>query len=222
MSNNTLDPTVVVGSKDPTTSYQSTAAPQDWASQFNTVNFFIKQKMLELNTAMPVKVIKVSANDNFTGFVDVQPLLFQVAADDSTWLYNTLYRLPFVRIQGGLNAVIVDPVIGDIGIALFSSRDMSSLKDAAINKSPSTETPYKPNSFRTYDLADGMYIGGILNGTPTQFIQFTGSGINITTPGTVTINGNLHVSGTITNGGINMTTHVHSDPQGGNVGQPHN
>lgn len=222
MSSSTLDPTIVVGSKDPTTSYQSTAAPQDWASQFNTVNFFIKQKMLELNTAMPVKVVNVSVNDNFTGFVDVQPLLFQVAADESTWLYNVLYRLPFIRIQGGTNAVIVDPVVGDIGIALFSSRDISSLKDAAISGAPSTETPYKPNSFRTYDIADGIYIGGILNGTPTQFIQFTTSGINITTPSTVTINGNLHVSGTITNGPVNMTTHVHSDPQGGNVGQPHN
>ena len=53
MSQNTLDPTYVVGSKEPSVSYQSTAIPQDWASQFNTVNFFIKQKMLEMQTAMP-------------------------------------------------------------------------------------------------------------------------------------------------------------------------
>ena len=222
MSQNTLDPTYVVGSKEPSVSYQSTAIPQDWASQFNTVNFFIKQKMLEMQTAMPVKVVKVTPSDSFSGFVDVQPLIYQIAADDSTWLLNTLFRLPFVRLQGGSNAIIIDPVIGDIGIALFASRDISSLKDAAINSAPDVKNPYKPHSYRSYDMSDGIYIGGILNGTPTQFVQFTDTGINITTPGTVHVNGNLSVSGTITNGSVNLTTHVHSDPQGGDVGGPHN
>ena len=35
------------------------------------------------------------------------------------------------------------------------------------------------------------YIGGFLNGAPTQFIQFLESGINITSTGTVTVNGTL-------------------------------
>jgi hypothetical protein len=39
-----------------------------------------------------------------------------------------------------------------------------------------------PGSARQYDFADGMYLGGILNGTPEQFVQFNADGIRVVSP----------------------------------------
>src|ERR1700730_14670284 len=36
-----------------------------------------------------------------------------------------------------------------------------------------------PGSLRKFDLSDGVYVGGILNGTPTQYVESTATGINI-------------------------------------------
>ena len=216
----------------PEQEYTEKARRQDWSSQYNELNFLISQNLIKLQTSIPVKVINVRPNNHFTGYVDVEPLIAQIASDKTLWTFGELRSLPYVRVQGGSNAIIIDPEIGDIGIAIFSSRDISALKTSTKNGTakPDITNPYPPSSYRTYDLADGMYIGGILNGTPTQFIQFTNTGIVVTSPNavtinapTTTINGNLTVSGVTTTGGsINLNTHVHSDPQGGNTGGPHN
>lgn len=204
----TLAPIEVVADKE----YKRAADRTDYASEYNELNFLIAQKIKQLETSTVVKVIKVKANNQYTGYVDVQPLVQQSSNSGMPYDQPIMFNVPYMRLQGGTNAVIIDPAVGDIGIACFSSRDISTVKNSRKSSLPASE--------RTYDISDGMYIGGILNGTPTQFIQFTGNGINITTPGTVTINGNLTVNGTITNNSINITTHKHSDPQGGTTGGP--
>jgi phage baseplate assembly protein gpV len=80
-----------------------------------------------------------------------------------------------------------------------------------------------------------MYLGGLLNGIPSCFVQFVANGINIVSPTqvtiqspTVTVDGNLVVTGTTSgtgNGtfnGKNVDTHVHSGVQSGssNTGGP--
>jgi phage baseplate assembly protein gpV len=64
-----------------------------------------------------------------------------------------------------------------------------------------------------------MYVGGLgsLNGTPTQYIQFTDAGVTIHSPGgitinapTVTIQGDIVATGTITSNGKRIDdTHKH-------------
>ncbi len=103
-----------------------------------------------------------------------------------------VYGLQYFRLQGGTNAVILDPAIGDIGMAILSDRDISSVVQ---NKGQAN-----PGSQRRFDLADGVYVGGILNGTPTQYVQFTATGINI-----VDRNGNSIQMGV---SGINFFTSV--------------
>ena len=52
-------------------------------------------------------------------------------------------------------------------------------------ESPSAKTlspgPVNPGSFRRFDLADGIYLGGILgfNGNPTQYVQFNNQGMTL-------------------------------------------
>lgn len=204
----TREPVVVVADKE----YKRSADRTDYASEYNELNFLIAQKIKQLETSTVVKVLKVKANNQYTGYVDVQPLVQQSSNSGVPYDQPVMFNVPYMRVQGGTNAVIIDPAVGDIGIACFSSRDISTVKNSRKASLPASE--------RVYDISDGMYIGGILNGTPTQFIKFTGDGINITTPSTVTINGNLTVNGTITNNSINITTHKHSDPQGGITGGP--
>ena len=59
----------------------------------------------------------------------------------------------------------------------FCSRDISSVKQ---NKAPSA-----PQSRRRFDYSDGLYFGGFLNGTPSQYIMFSKGGIKLFSPGDI-------------------------------------
>lgn len=197
------------------------AQPTSVMGQFNQHSFMIEQALSRLSTSMPVIVTAVQAGGvGPVGLVDIQPLVSQVDASGNTYDQPIIPNVPYNRLQGGANAVIIDPAVGDIGIAVFSSRDMSSIVNAR-QSAP-------PGSARMYDIADAMYIGGILNTAPTQYIQFSGSGIKIYSPTafevdaptvvvnattsatitspTVTIHGNMVVNGNTTmNGNISQT-----------------
>jgi len=135
----------------------------------------------ELATATVVQVVAVTNAGGVepVGSVDVLPLVRQVTPDGDGVPHGTVFGLPYMRMQGGANAVILDPQVGDIGIAVFASRDISSVK--------ATKAEALPGSARTFDYADGLYIGGVLNGVPTQFVQFAAAGITIKSPTKVTI-----------------------------------
>jgi hypothetical protein len=99
--------------------------------------------------------------------------------------HGTIYGVPFFRLQGGVSAFICDPVAGDIGLCGFAARDISSVKN--------TRAVANPGSQRTYDWADGLYVGGFINGVPTQYIQALASagGWKIHTPGDITLDAPL-------------------------------
>ena len=146
------------------------ALPSDFDSEQNGLNFAIQQAMLKLQTALPVRVVAVrNSGVSPVGQVDIQVLVDMVDGQGNTVQHGTISNVPYFRLQGGANAVIVDPQPGDIGMACFCSRDISavkSVKDAA-----------PPGSWRSHDFSDALYIGGFLNGTPTSYIQITQSGI---------------------------------------------
>ncbi len=190
----------------------------------NNLLFVIQQALAKVQTATIVKVIACSNDGDASpvGTVDVQILVNQISGQMVATPHVTMYGLPYLRVQGGANAVILDPAPGDIGIAVFASRDITNVK--------STKAQSNPGSFRTHDFGDGMYLGGLLNGSPSQFVQFNSSGITIVSPGTITLqapnivlNGALQQTGgnatmsqslTVTEdvkgNGISLDSHVHS------------
>ena len=134
----------------------------------------------KMQTITLVKVVSVNATGvNPVGTVDVQPMVSQIDGAGNLYPMSTIYGVPYFRLQGGSNAVICDPNSGDIGLCGFASRDISAVKR---NKAVSA-----PNSRRQYDLSDGLYIGGFLNGTPSQYVHFTSSGIVIHSPQAITL-----------------------------------
>lgn len=213
-----------------TKQYPGFAGLSAMGTDANVIQFLMKSVMAKLNTSLPVEVLDVKTTGvNPVGFVDVRILVDQITADDKTHQYGRIPNVPYFRLQGGNKAVIIDPEIGDIGMACFCSRDIAAMKNARKGA--------PPGSRRMYDISDALYVGGFLNKTPTHYIQFTDGGIIISTPGSVTvnagsnadvtapsinlngdttINGNLAVNGTQTNNGVNTgSTHTHPGVQTG-------
>jgi hypothetical protein len=153
------------------TSY-SVATPADSADDHAAMTFMTRQLLAKMQTVTLVKVLACTNAGGVTavGTVDVQPLVTQLAGDGTATLYAPLFKLPYFRLQGGANALILDPQVGDIGMAGFCSRDISAVKK--------TKAQANPGSLRKYDFADGLYVGGFLNGTPSQYVQFA-AGINV-------------------------------------------
>ncbi len=163
-------------------SYSGANGPSVSTSDVNAWDAMIRSVLAQVNTATLVKVqaVTVAADDGSTiGTVDVLPLVAQITSAGSATPHLTVYGLPYTRLQGGTNAVILDPVVGDIGLVVFCSRDISSVvanKDAA-----------NPGSRRRFSMADGVYVGGIPTQQATQVVRFSDQGITVTTPNTVTI-----------------------------------
>jgi hypothetical protein len=179
-------------------------------SPYNSLSFMIQQAIREqVNTCIICKVVGVS-----DGYVDVLPLVTQVSGKDEAISPTTLYHLPYMRYHAGIAAVILNPVVGDIGLAVFAGKDCSNVKVG-------TSEPVPPASFRDNSMANGFYIGGFLNQAPSVFVELTqGGAVNITAPGGVNINGNVTVSGDVVASGKSLVNHVHTGDSGGTTSPP--
>ena len=148
----------------------------DILGDFNSHTAHIKAVLANISTATLVKVVAVTNTGEVVpvGFVDVQPLVNQVDGAGLPIPHSIIYNSPYIRIQGGGDAIILDPKVGDIGIMVFADRDITGVM--------TTKSQSNPSSNRKFSKADGLYIGGLLNGTPTQYIQFSAAGIRIHSP----------------------------------------
>lgn len=155
--------------------------PQSTWGEFNNIAFMVQQALGKMQTATLVRIESCTNAGGLSpvGYVDVTPLVNQLDGQGNPTPHVTVYNLPYFRLQGGANGIIIDPQKGDIGVAVFASRDISQVK--------TTKKQGNPGSHRQYSFADGMYLGGMLNGTPTQYIQFSTAGIRIHSPTRVKI-----------------------------------
>lgn len=129
--------------------------------------------------------------------VDVMPLLSRQNRSGDPVSNSTLYDLPVWRLQRGGSAIIMDPVVGDVGLIAVCDRD-TTLVRANLKESP-------PGSSRRHSKSDAVYFGGILNSAPSQYIEFADNKLNIVAPFGIEVTTPLmHVTGNITAGG-NMT-----------------
>ena len=209
--------------------YVGTQGPESRANEFNAVEFVITQLLNKRNYTTLVQVMAVRSAGEVApvGFVDVQIMLNQIDAAGNSMPHGIVNNVPYFRLQGGANAVIIDPQVGDIGMATFADRDISSVK--------ATRAISNPGSKRRADIADGLYTGGFLNAAPLQYIRFTTAGIEIVSPtqiklispdiifdGPVTGTAGAVFSGDVTGQGTSLHTHKHGGVQtgGGQTGVP--
>lgn len=173
----------------------------------NAIRFMIESEISKLGHPVLVRVEAFKA-DGITGRVDVSPLVTQADANGVPYPHGVIYGVPFLRIQGGESAIIIDPKPGDIGFIVISGRDHSHVLK--------TQATAPPASRRLFSFADCVYLGGFLNAPPTEYIQFTGEGITIKTSGKITIEAaEIEASCDIKANGISLTQHIHSGVKAG-------
>lgn len=156
--------------------YLGSAESTDNGSDYNANTFLVWSILARVRTMQPCKVMKVTNAGGVSpvGFVDLLPLVNQLDGYNNAVPHETIYNCPYFRLQGGTNAIILDPQVGDIGWAGFADRDISSVK--------ATKAQANPGSKRKFSMSDAVYFGGMLNGTPNQYIAFSSSGISIVSP----------------------------------------
>jgi Phage protein Gp138 N-terminal domain len=198
--------------------YYSSRTPGDGANETAEIRFIVQALLGRVRTTIPVRVMAVTNSGGVApiGRVDVMPLVQQIDGSGSVTSHGTIYDAPYMRIQGGGNAVILDPSVGDIGLLAVCDRDISAVKASA------GEAP--PGSRRHHDLSDCVYLHSILSAAPTQYVRFSADGIEVKSPSlvriiapTTDIVGDLHVSGTITSVGdvVGSGTSLHNHLHGG-------
>ncbi len=164
-----------------------------------------------VRTQIPVKVEAVRATDDLIGVVDVIILVTQLDAGGNSIDHGTIYNVPYMRLQAGSNGIIMDPAVGDIGLASFCDRDISGVKSALASAPPSSN--------RKFNYADAIYHLTIMSATaPTQYVLFGDDGIAVVSPKKVSIDApEIALLGTtLTHNGVNIgSTHVH--PETGTV-----
>ena len=205
---------------------------------FNAHDFHIRSVLAKKTFNQLVKVLSVTGGGvGPPPVVSVQPMVGQIDGYGNITPHGPISNIPVFRSQGGAAAVIIDPAVGDIGLAAFCDRDISVVK--------ATGEISGPGSWRQNDWADGVYIGGYLNETPTTYIQASDEiGVTVLTPGgsftltsngtltttvpsfnviapeismtgSVLITGTLTITGDVTGDGIDLKNHVHSGVQSG-------
>ena len=193
----------------------------DQMDEQSGMGFIISSMINRIQTVTLVQVKGVNASGvSPVGTVNVQPLVAQLDGQGGIHQHGVIYNIPYFRLQGGSNAIIIDPKVGDIGMCGFCSRDISSVKN---NKSASA-----PGSYRRFDYADGLYFGGFLNGTPSQYVFFKDSGIDIFSTGEITMRGSkvtidapvettatITAGGDVSGGGVSLMNHIHGGVQTG-------
>ena len=191
--------------------------PNTAGSGYNSLQFMVQQAIRnQVHTAIPVKVQSVNGL-----FVDVLPLVSNVDGFGETVEPTTIYHLPVFRYHAGVGAVILDPVVGDIGLAVFAQADASNVKEG-------TTTPQQPASFRRHSMSDGFYIGGFHNAAPTVYVEIKQDGevvivapnkLTVTSP-SATFSGTMDIAGDCTIGGISFLSHIHTGDSGGDTSPP--
>lgn len=199
---------------DPT--YSTYQNESSGANEVNALRFMMRRYLASMRTATLCKVLAVTNAGGVTpvGTLDLQPLVQQMDGDGNVVDLPILYGVPYSRLQGGTDAVILDPKVGDLGVVVFGDRDLSAAI-ASKDKAP-------PGSNRRNSLSDAMWIGGYLNGAPTQYVRFSTTGIEMISPtkvtikaplitldGPVTATSTVTAATQVTAAGIGLTTHKH-------------
>jgi hypothetical protein len=214
------------------------------SNPLNSMEFFIRSLISQVvSTSLPVVVTAVErkGEDAGAGYVTVKPLLQPRNNSGDGLEVTTIPKLPYFRLQHGKAAIICDPKVGDIGLAVVAKHDISNINGST--------TPKVPAIYRKFDPSDSFYIGGFWGKAPEVFIHLEDEGtIKIKAPTKITIespecevnastsftvnSAQINLNGPISGGGsggadatftgdvnakgISLTSHTHTGVQSGN------
>lgn len=157
--------------------YYGQNRPYSATGSFESSWFMIQQLINRINGATLVKVAAITTTGAVApvGTMDVIPLVNMVDGAANISKHGTVRNIIYARMQGGDKAVILDPKVGDLGIAVFCDRDISSVR--------STKDQAPPGSKRRFDMADGVWVMAVLGAAPKTYVRFTDGGALILSDG---------------------------------------
>lgn len=158
------------------------ARPEQTVGGIAQDKFIIQQLISRIRTTTMVVVTDVTVpQDKLApiGRCSIRPLVQQIDGNNNVYSRGEIKNVPYLRVQGGKNAVIIDPVVGDIGLAGFCDRDISMVKRTGESAAPNTR--------RQYDINDAVYMFTCMGGMPEQYIHFTKDEIHISATTKITI-----------------------------------
>ena len=128
-----------------------------------------------------IEIVKVTAVSGTAPnlVVTVLPLVARRDASGAMISNSVVYNCPVWRLQRGTSGVIMNPVVGDIGMAAVADSDTSLVRANLVES--------LPGSKRRNSLSDAIYLGGLLNAEPTQYVEFADGAINIVSPSQVNV-----------------------------------
>lgn len=156
----------------------------------------------DIRTAMIVKVKAVhpgAGSPPSIGSVDIQPLVQTVDGAGRLWSLGVTYGASFSRVEAARNAIVMDPGVGDIGLATACDRDISSAVAAGGLAGP--------GSARTHDISDLVYQFTIISAAQIEQYIWFAAGINIQSP-VVSTSDNLSVGTGATGSFTDLTGQV--------------
>jgi hypothetical protein len=187
--------------------------PDDGSTDLNATVAIVRQMVSRMDTMKLVKVMAVtlgSGSPPAPGTVNVLPLVNQIDGSGFATQHGIVSGLPFWRFQSGPWAIVADPAVGDYGYVICADRDSSN-----VVKTPGQASP---GSRRKYNIADAVYIGGILNPVPaaTLWLKSDGTWVLTDKPGNVVTSSSSGIAvttvagGDFTANGISLTKHTHA------------
>lgn len=149
--------------------------PEDINHDSNAQSFMFRAMLNKNAFIQIVRVEKVKyISDEEPPLVNVTPLVLGFTGEGTPIENSQVFNIPVWRLQRGSSAVIMDPVVGDIGLMLCCDRDTSRVRE--------TKKEDMPGSSRIHNEADGVYLGGMLNAPPLQYVRLADDGIDIVSP----------------------------------------
>lgn len=149
---------------------------QDYASDGNATASAFRSLIGQYVFIDIVKVVEVNGE-----LLTVKSMVLGLTTEMKKIDNQLIYNVPFIRLQRGNSAVVMDPVVGDIGLMAVCDRDITNVK--------SSKNESVPPTLRRHSKADAVYITGIasLNDEPAQYAKFSDAGIEVVSPTKVAI-----------------------------------
>ena len=212
---------------------------------YNALDFAMNQKLKDgMQTSFVGRIDSCSGkgSEAGSGTVSATQLTAQADASGKSLPMPSMTKLPYTRLQGGIAAVIIDPVPGDICVFSCCKQDISGIKQG-------TSQPVPAGSYRSFSQSDSIAVGAIHTKTPEVWIEIkqdktviihAPKGVKIETDETVevtakkvditasevSIKGNVKVAGSVTStgdmsaGGKSYLSHTHKGDSGGTTSAP--
>lgn len=136
--------------------------PNKGNSTLNTLFTMMDNAVSRIFTAMPVQVLTVDTDKRL---LDVMPMVSMLDNEGQAVEHAQISNIPYARQQAGDYGIIIDPKVGDKGLVVFASRDISNV---VANRSK-----HIPASMRKHSISDAVYIASLLNEDPRTWLQIT-------------------------------------------------